>query len=439
MIVMIVDDSLLVLKAVESQIKGMPDIHEVILCSNSMQTLDIIKQKSVDIVIMDVMMPEMNGLEVLSRIRQDKILNDVQVIMLTSEPEFLKESFNLGSDDFINKPFQSVELRSRLKAAVKTRKSLMLVNEMNRQLSQKNQELVKLNKLLKETQLSIIQTEKMASIGELAAGVAHEINNPLGFVKSNIETLSSFLNKMSAMIDVYRSYHKTIDCDGINNEHGEYTKNINNAEKQYKIDYIMSEIDPLFSDIQEGIARVVKIVSTLTSFAHAGLDGEYVLNSISSIIEESLLIIRNEYKYSIEIHKHLSGDDEICCNKGQIEQVLVNILMNAIQAIKSQKREEKGQIHIRTEREESVFRIRISDDGPGISEDFFNRLFDPFFTTKDIGQGTGLGLSISYDIVVNKHGGRLSVSNQKPSGAVFDIELPIRHTMDDETELGGAR
>ncbi len=437
MIVMIVDDSLLVLKTVESQIKGMPDISEVILCSNSMQTLDIIKQKSVDIVIMDVMMPDMNGLEVLSRIRQDTILNDVQVIMLTSEPEFLKESFNLGSDDFINKPFESVELQSRLKAAVKTRKSLMLVNEMNRQLSQKNHELVKLNKLLKETQLSIIQNEKMASIGELAAGVAHEINNPLGFVKSNIETLSSFLNKMSAMIDVYRGYYKTIHY-GDNNEHGEYTKNINNAEKQYKIDYIMSEIDPLFGDIKEGIARVVKIVSTLTSFAHAGLDGEYVLNSVSSIIEESLLIIRNEYKYSIEIHKHLNGDDEICCNKGQIEQVLVNILMNAIHAIKSQKREEKGQIHIYTERGEAVFRIRISDDGPGIPEDFFNRIFDPFFTTKDVGQGTGLGLSISYDIIVNKHGGQLSISNQKPSGAVFDIELPIRHVMDDENELGGA-
>jgi signal transduction histidine kinase len=160
------------------------------------------------------------------------------------------------------------------------------------------------------------------------------------------------------------------------------------------------------------------------------MDGEHVFNSINSIIEESLLIIRNEYKYTIDVHTQLDNDDEIYCNKGQIEQVLINMLMNAIHAIKSMQRVEKGNINISTMRVDERFQIVISDDGPGVPEELLNRIFDPFFTTKDIGKGTGLGLSISYDIVVNKHNGRISVSNQTPSGAVFEIELPVRHNND---------
>ncbi len=434
MIVMIVDDSLLVLKTVESQIKEMADIDEVILCSNSMQTLEIIKQNNVDIVIMDVMMSEMSGLDVLARVRQDQTLSDVQVLMLTSEPEYIKESLKLGADGFINKPFQPIELQSQVKAAVRTRKNLMLVNDMNRQLSAKNNEMIELNQMLKDIQLSISQTEKMASIGELAAGVAHEINNPLGYVKSNIETLNSFLENMFALIQLYRDFVKSINNSGIINEHG--AGKIAESEKNYKIDYIMSEIEPLFIDLKEGIARISKIVSTLTSFAHSELDGDHVPNSIGSIINESLMIVRNEYKYSIDVHTHLCEDDEIRCNKGQMEQVLINILMNAIHAINSQNHGDKGNIHIYTERLDCVFRIRISDDGPGIPENLINRIFVPFFTTKDVGQGTGLGLSISYDIVVNKHGGRIKVSNREPSGAIFEIELPVGNLGEEELEPG---
>ncbi len=429
--VLIVDDSLMVLKEVESQIKEIEEIAEVILCSQSTQTIKIIKNKNIDILIMDVVMPEMSGLEVLGKIRQDEALKDIQIIMLTSEPEYLRESFTLGSDDFINKPFKPVELQSRLKAAIKTRKSLQMVNEMNRQLNLKNEELIKLNQLLKDSQVSIIQTEKMASIGELAAGVAHEINNPLGYVKSNIETLNSFIGNMFALIEIYRQSKKLI-CDSLDTSAEDVIRtqirNINKAEERFKIDFIISEIAPLFVDLREGIARVVKIVSTLTSFAHTSMECDRVLNSIRHIIEESLLIIKNEYKYSIDIHTCFDENDELCCNKGQIEQVVINILMNAIHAIKHQNRKDRGNITITTKNLGSEFEIIIEDDGPGVPENLFSRIFDPFFTTKDVGQGTGLGLSISYDIVVNKHGGRLVASNHLPCGALFRISLPINRT-----------
>ena len=434
MIVLIADNSLAALRDMEAQIQGMAEIDEVILCSDSILALDSIRQRNVDIVIMDVVMSGMDGLELLGNIRKDASLDGVQVIMLTTEAEYMKESFNLGADDFIRKPVEPMELQSRIKALAKTRKNLMLVGEMNRQLSLKNQELVKLNELLNGTQLNIIQNEKMASIGELAAGVAHEINNPLGFLKSNIETLNSFLKKLMAVIGVYRTGRDGLMCSPDGRCVG-YIRNVAEAEKKYKLDFIIAELGPLFSDLQEGITRVVKIVSTLTSFAHTSLDGEHVLNSVGSIIEESLLIIRNEYKYTIDIHTRLDNDDEIYCNKGQLEQVLINVLMNAIHAIKSMQRAEKGNITIQTRREKERFLIVISDDGPGVPEELFNRIFDPFFTTKDIGKGTGLGLSISYDIVVNKHKGRISVSNGQPSGAVFEIELPIKYSH--EQSAGG--
>lgn len=435
MIVLIVDDSLLILKTVESQIKEMADIDEVILCSNSMQTLDIIKKNNVDIVIMDVMLPENNGLEILTGIRQEQTLNEVQVLMLTSGPEHLKEILELGANGFINKPFQPVELQMQVKAALLARKSLMQVNDMKRQLAAKDGELAKLNQLLKEIQFSMTQTEKMASIGEVAAGVAHEINNPLGFVKSNIDTLSSFLTNMSAMINTYRENVKTAHGKDKIKAHGECARKIAEAEKNYKIEYILSEIDPLFVDLKEGITRISRIVATLMGFVYSGLDGEHVPNSISSIIKEALLIIQNEYKYSIEIETQLCDDDEIICNKSQMEQVLINILMNAIHAINSRYHEDMGHIHIRTEHMDSSFQIRISDDGPGIPEHMLSRIFDPFFTTKDFGEGTGLGLSISHDIVVNKHGGQLRASNCE-SGAAFDIELPLRNLYRKELEPG---
>jgi signal transduction histidine kinase len=434
MIVLIVDNSLTALKEMEAQIQGMAEIDEVILCSDSVLAMGIVRQRNVDIIIMDVVMSGMGGLELLKEVRKDASMDGVQVIMLTTEAEYMRESFNCGADDFIRKPIEPVELQSRIKALVKTRKNFMLVGEMNRQLFLKNQELVKLNELLNGTQLNIIQNEKMASIGELAAGVAHEINNPLGFVKSNIETLNSFLKKLMTVIGVYRMGRDGLMCSPDGSCVG-YIRNVTEAEKKYKLDFIIAELEPLFDDLQEGITRVTKIVSTLTSFAHTSMDGEHVLNSVNSIIEESLLIIRNEYKYTIDIQTQLDSNDEICCNKGQLEQVLINVLMNAIHAIKSMQRAEKGTIVIQTQRKKDWFQIVISDDGPGVPEELFNRIFDPFFTTKDIGKGTGLGLSISYDIVVNKHKGRISVANGQPSGAVFEIELPIK--VDHKQQAGG--
>jgi C4-dicarboxylate-specific signal transduction histidine kinase len=369
---------------------------------------------------------------VLQEIRQTPDMDDIQVIMLTSEPKYFIESFRLGSDDFVNKPYEPVELQSRLKAAMKTRRHIKLVNEINHELAKKNEEITNLYRLLKETQFTIIQNEKMASIGQLAAGVAHEINNPLGFVASNLKSLEQFIQKLLAVLSIYQDgcvFLSQLSGEELVHSLKAVSQNAAETEERYHLATVVSELQPLFSDTRDGIARVSQIVRTLTSFAHVDKEAKHSECQINEIVEDALIVLKNEYKYTIDIETALDENDGLVCNKGEIEQVLVNVLINAIQAIKSQNRADRGNIEIRTARKPEGFEITISDDGPGIPSDKRNRIFEPFFTTKEVGEGTGLGLSISYDIIVNKHRGKIAASDNPSGGAVFTIVLPVQKSI----------
>ena len=432
--ILVADDSQVVLKMVESFIRDMDDIDEIILCADSTSVIDIILKQNVDVVILDVVMPIKSGLEILAEIRKNTELDDLQVIMLTSEPKYFKESFRLGSDDFLNKPFDSVELQSRLKAAMKSRKNIKLVHEMNVKLVEQNEELLHVNRLLKDIQYSIIQQEKKALIGELADGVAHEIDNLMVFLGNNMDGMGHFIRQITAIFKVYKESFAVLTDTGFratNENIKNILENITVSEKKYKIDFVLSELDPMIIDSRERINRVSKIVQTLKKFAHISMEGDIMLNNISDIIEESLLIIKNEYKYSIEIQTEFDPNDVIPCNKFQMVQVILNIIINAIQAIKSQNSQDRGLISIYTYNMTDSFLISISDNGPGIPEETINRIFDPFFTTKDVNEGTGLGLSISNDIIVNHHKGKISAANKSDGGSVFKIVIPVRNVVNE--------
>ena len=420
--IMVADDSLLVLKSVESHIKDLIDVDEVILCKESKDIMNLLEQKQVDVLILDVVMPGKSGLEILAEIRSNHDMDDLQVIMLTSEAKFFKESFNLGSDDFLNKPFEPVELQSRLKAAMKTRKNIKMVHEINDLLKEKNKQLTRLNQEVKETQFSIIQKEKQVLIGELAAGMAHELNNPLGSVKSNIQTLENFVVKLQTIIEVYKKSIQKINED--TGKVPEIIRSIQEAERMQKTEYVLSELRPLIGDVLRETERLTKIVQSIVQFSNTGTDQEKSIHSIRNILEESLLMLRNEYKYMIDVATEYDENDNILCNRADIEQAFINIIINAVQAIKSQNRDDRGHISIRTFNLQNDFLIHISDDGPGIPDKVLGRIFDPFFTTKDVGAGTGLGLSTANDIIVKKHGGRLSVHNNPDKGVTFEIVLP---------------
>lgn len=424
--ILIVDDERFNLIVAEEYIKSLNLADEILLCKNPFEVVDTIIKESVDVVLLDIMMPDKSGIEVLEDIRSIPLLKDVQVIMLTalSDSESFKLCFEKGADDYLKKPVDIMELQARLSAAIKTRANSELLKEMFRKLKVQNSELKELNKTLKETQLQVIQNEKMASIGGLAAGIAHEINNPMGFISSNVETLENYIGKLVKTINFYKNCISKVEEDGGQN----LMEHLNEAkaeEKRNKVDLVLSEMDGLFADTRDGVERVTKIVRTLRNFARTGFEDESQYNDLNLILEEALLILRNELKYSIIVEKDFGDVSNILCNKGQIGQVALNLLVNSIQAIKTHNPDESGHIFIKTFMEGEKACFSIADDGPGIPEDHLLKVFDPFFTTKEVGTGTGLGLSISQDIIINKHKGQIIIENNSDGiGAICIVKIP---------------
>jgi len=289
------------------------------------------------------------------------------------------------------------------------------------------------NMELKHVQSQMVQSEKLASIGELAAGVAHEMNTPVGFVASNFQTLESYVKKFQRLLQMYGELVKQIETS-------EKTELLNKAHEidqsgdDMKIDFILGDIQGLLDDSREGLDRVTNIIQNLRDFSRIDQPGSLDEYDLNDGIEATLVVAKNEIKYDADIKTDLGELPYIYCNSGQINQVFLNILVNAAQAIKSQERDDKGTITIRTYASDDEVVCEISDDGPGISPDKLSKVFDPFFTTKPAGKGTGLGLSVSYDIVVNKHNGKILSESTVGEGAKFTIKLPINTKIADYEE-----
>lgn len=270
------------------------------------------------------------------------------------------------------------------------------------ELNQRNLDLEIALAKLGSAQEAVLRSEKLASIGQLAAGVAHEINNPIAYVKSNLNSLQHSTLQLLSEVRAKLRGLPAGDRD------------------DFDIDEIAGEIRELIAESSEGVDRVIKIVRDLKDFSHIDRIENWVLADIHAGLESTLNIIWNELKYKVALHKHYGQLPLVQCLPSELNQVFMNILLNASHAIV-----ERGNITITTGvGEEEVF-IAIEDDGGGIPEDIQQRIFDPFFTTKPVGSGTGLGLSISYGIV-KKHNGRIELTSTPGQGACFRIVLPIR-------------
>ncbi len=263
-------------------------------------------------------------------------------------------------------------------------------------------------------QLQLLQSEKLAAIGQLAAGIAHEINNPIGFVNSNLNSLNLHIADIFEILNSYDSLLKkeTISQDTL--------KIISELKRQKELDYLASDIPQLIAESSEGLGRVRNIIQDLKSFSRVDSD-DWELVNLHKCLDSTLNIISSELKYHCTVHKIYGEIPEIYCLASQLNQVFMNLLINAAQAIKDQ-----GDITIRTLKSATEVWVEISDTGQGIAPELINRLFEPFFTTKPIGKGTGLGLSISQNII-QKHDGRIEVVSTVNIGTTFRICLPIQH------------
>jgi signal transduction histidine kinase len=267
---------------------------------------------------------------------------------------------------------------------------------------------------LKAIQHQLIQAEKMASIGQLAAGVAHEINNPIGYSISNLSILNEY-------IDSFMTLDKFI-VTNIESSSPDIKKAYLYLREQENIDYINSDIKPMLDDTQKGLDRVKEIVSNLNKVSHSG-GGDKTLCNINNLIDESLKAVWNELRFSSIVNKNFTNIPDIYCYPSEITQVLLNMFINAAHANKNQ-----GIINITTAlvevNSQCYVVIEIADSGIGIPKKILNKIFDPFFTTKPVGVGTGLGLSVSFGII-KKHQGKINVVSEEGQGTTFTIYLPF--------------
>jgi signal transduction histidine kinase/FixJ family two-component response regulator len=268
----------------------------------------------------------------------------------------------------------------------------------------------------KQLEKQLLMTSKLAGIGELAAGIAHEINNPIGFVKSNMGTLDEYVEDITRLVDMYHDLVRAVEAG---KDTGEMVEQIKAFERSIDSTFVLNDIEKIVTENQDGLTRVAKIIRDLRTFTR--FDGEDKSTvSINTVIGESLNLTRNECKYKAEVVTDLADVPDILGFGNQLSQVFINLIINAAQAI-----EKKGEIRIRSFMDGTNIVIEISDTGKGMDKETAERIFDPFFTTKPSGEGTGLGLSIAQDIVA-KHKGTISVQSEPGRGTTFRIELPAK-------------
>jgi signal transduction histidine kinase len=298
------------------------------------------------------------------------------------------------------------------------------VEERTQELTRKNGELELAYNDLRNAQSQVIHQEKMASIGQLAAGVAHEINNPLGFVMSNFESLRKYTTRMVEVLIPLRQFR---DESTRLDEKARAARAValSELEKKQKIDYILGDVESIFSETLDGLRRVGDIVKALRLFSRVDQQGEREDYNLNEGVHNTLIVARNEIKYIAEVRENLSVVPLISAVGGQINQVLLNLMLNAAYAIKEKAIDGLGVIEVATYFDDTSVYCSVSDNGKGIPEHIKKDIFNPFFTTKPVGEGTGLGLSISYDIIVNKHHGEISLDSVEGVGTKFLIRLPI--------------
>jgi two-component system NtrC family sensor kinase len=330
----------------------------------------------------------------------------VQALMNRAERETSARSGSFGL-------FQdAVMLENQIRRRTAELEAALRENErINRDLTREHEAQRILIKKLEEAHNQLLQSEKLASIGQLAAGVAHEINNPIGFVNSNLGTLKKYTTQLFVLLDEYAQSEAELSPATV----------ARLAQTKHAVDagFVREDMASLIAESMDGAARVRRIVQDLRDFSRPG-DSEWQAVDLHACIDSTLNVVWNEIKYKAEVVREYGELPPVECLPFQLNQVFLNLLVNAAQAIP-----ERGTITLRTACDGDNVSVAVTDTGVGMSPEVRDRIFDPFFTTKPIGKGTGLGLSVAYGIV-DKHGGRIEVDTAPGKGTTFTVRLPVK-------------
>ncbi|MBD1814406.1 response regulator [Microcoleus vaginatus DQ-U2] len=407
---------------------------QLFFAPNGVQALEKLKDHpDLDMIVTDLNMPEMDGLTLLSNLNQIDIPLKTVVISAYSDMTNIRKAMNFGAFDFLTKPidFKDLEITlnktlrevQQLKENQNLRQSEALAREQSQHLQNCLQD-------LKKTQAKLIQTAKMSSLGQLVAGMAHEINNPVNFIYGNISHVSDYIQDLLNLLHLYQQQYTPP------------TSEIQTEIEAIDLEFLIADLPKILVSMKGGVDRIQKIVLSLRNFSR--LDEANIKPvDIHEGIKSSLLILHNRFQAravrpEIQVMEEYSNLPLVECYAGELNQVFINILSNAIDALNEYNKQRSLDnlpacplaITIRTFllEEKSRVVIQILDNGPGITAEVKDRIFEPFFTTKPVGEGTGLGLYISYQIVHEKHGGALNCFSEVGQGTEFWIEIPIRQT-----------
>ncbi|MCC3529714.1 MAG: hybrid sensor histidine kinase/response regulator [Microcoleus sp. PH2017_22_RUC_O_B] len=371
-----------------------------------------------DLILLDVMMPGIDGFETCGRLKSDRTTSDIPVIFMTALSDSVDKvkGLSLGAVDYITKPVQHEEALARIRVHMKLRDAQKKVEQKTIELSQALND-------LKQAQVHLVQSEKMSSLGQLVAGVAHEINNPLNFVSANIQPAKDHIQDLMTFLELYEECHPQ--------PHPKIKAWMDDVD----VDYLQEDLPKLLNSMQLGSDRIYQLVLSLRNFSR--LDEAQVKPvDIHEGIDSTLVILQHRLKAcaehpTIQVIKDYGQLPMVECYPSQLNQVFMNLLSNAIDALEEGIRNTPARhnptiaIHTFTADTNSVT-IAISDNGTGICSEVRSQLFDPFFTTKSVGKGTGLGLSISHQIVTERHRGKIDCYSKLGQGSEFVVQIPVR-------------
>jgi signal transduction histidine kinase len=377
--ILVADDEPDMLRFLKSQLSSHYRVLEAV---DGQQAIEKASQFLPDVILLDMMMPEKDGLQACREIREHTPTQSIPIVLLTAraDEETKLGALSAGASDFLTKPFSTTELHVRIKNLVES-------HQYQRRVSKQNQMLESTIEQLKETETQLVQTEKLASLGRMSAGIIHEINNPLNFATTGLFTLR---NK------------------------GKYL-----APEQQE------EYQDILKDVEEGINRVKTIVSDLRMFTHPETESRDQVE-VPEVVAAALRFLSNEWKDKVRIEQNLAGHQTVWANKNKLIHVLVNLLQNSIDALKTKSSaNEQPTIWIEGRQEPGKSVLVVRDNGAGISAEHLDKIFDPFFTTKDVGEGMGLGLAICYRIV-RECEGRISVRTEPGKFCEFTLEFPAK-------------